>query len=490
MTQGRVSPAAVARRSAQMAWLVAAAVGVLVGEASAGVQEAVEAVIRGSVLKDAKVGWSVREGNGEWSAGRRSSQGRVPASNMKLVTTAAALLTLGPDFVFRTELRVDGKSLIIRGDGDPAFGDPRLLKKLEMDPDDLLDRWVGVVKKEGIERVERLLVDDRVFDRQFVHPSWPKDQLHRWYCAPVGGINFNDNCLDVYAEPRSSGRPPRVWTSPSDPAVELTNRAVSGDDNAFWATRKEGTNRIELRGEVDRRLESPVHVTIHDPPMFFAETFRKRLAKQGVDVGDVRRVAADAPRSPGRLLAVVRSPLPTVVTRCNRHSQNLFAEALLKRMGHEMTGEAGSWSNGATAVKKAVGELLGAVPGTLEVADGSGLSRNNRVSPLTVTRLLTAMRSRSKTHTLFRRSLATPGEGTLQRRLTRAGLRATLRAKTGSLNGVRCLSGYLFTERKSVAFSVMVNELRGAPSKANEAIDRIVQAIDRHRFAPSTRAGG
>ncbi len=408
----------------------------------------------------------------------------IPASNMKLITSAAALDLLGPDFVFKTRLLHDGRNLILRGDGDPAFGDPNLLAELDMTVENLLQTWVRVVGKAGIKRLERLIIDDRVFDRQWTHESWEPGDLHKWYAAEVAGLNVNDNCLDIYATPTGRGEAPRFRFMPIDPPVRITNLAKSGDRNRFWADRKPGTNDITLYGEVKHRFIEPIHVTVHDPPMLLGHLLRDRLLATGVQVGEVERPEDQRPRPAGQVLAVVQSPLPTVITRCNRSSQNLFAEALIKRIGHAVTGQPGSWSNGAAAVRLFLSRRIGPEAAHVAVSDGSGLSRDNRVTPRTIVAVLTEMYGDQQLGPIYIRSLATPGEGTLARRFRRVNLDGQLFAKTGRIQGVAAMSGYILHDGGGAAFSIIINNYNGPGHQAKDLIDRVVGLIDDHLDIP------
>ncbi len=219
------------------------------------------------------------------------------------------------------------------------------------------------------------------------------------------------------------------------------------------------------------------------------------LARQGIKVGKTSgresalssvRLIEQAETYEGRTVAVVSTHMPDVLDRCNGDSHNLYAEALIKRVGHEVTGEPGSWTNGSSVVRMTLtqsGRLGPKYAASTVVADGSGLSRENRVSPATFTRWLDEMQRDKKIGDLFLNSLASVDKrGSIRRRFQDAKLSCDLSAKTGTIDGVRCLSGYL-TEPVSghrVAFSIMVNDIR--ESEALEALqfhEHVVVAIDR-----------
>lgn len=404
----------------------------------------------------------------------------VPASNMKLVTTAAALGILGRDFVYTTELRLTPEGdLVIRGSGDPAFGDPVILDGLGSDVNQFVGTWVEAVRKTGAKKIPRLLVDDRVFDRQFVHPAWPANQLHKWYCAQVSGIAFNDNCLSLYATPGKAGATPAITFDPAKAPAQIDNVAVSGKTNGLWASRKPDTNIFILRGSVQRSLTEPIDVTVHDPPMFFAGTLANRLRSAGIEVLAVERIAPQEAADNGRVIAVVNTPLTVVITRCNRNSQNLFAESLLKRIGHQITGQPGSWATGTAAVRVFLAKVLGISAADVVIEDGSGLSRGNRISPRAFVKLLGHMQSNPATAETYLASLAEPGEaGTLKKRFADLKLRGKVHAKTGYILGVNCLTGYLIEPDRTIAFSILTNDSKKSQWEIQQLIDKIIATTD------------
>ncbi|MDX1565790.1 MAG: D-alanyl-D-alanine carboxypeptidase/D-alanyl-D-alanine-endopeptidase, partial [Phycisphaeraceae bacterium] len=492
----------------------------------------------------------------------------IPASNMKLITSAAALSTLGKDFAFTTRLLQYGSELMIVGDGDPAFGDPVLLAERNMDTDDPVDRWAEAVLAAGLGRVDRLVVNDRVFDHtERVHKHWPDDQLDKWYCAQVAAINYNNNCIDLFAEPTSAGQPPRIDTLPSLAPVILDNRVKTGKSNAFWAARAKGTNRIVLRGTVRTSLPARIQVTVDDPAMFFGKLLQRRIeARKKSDgtprlrVDQVVRIGTGetAPGAKGRLLIEHRTPIEKILLRCNRDSQNLFAESMIRRLGHQITSQPGTWSNGSAAVRMFLSRVLKADAATVVVDDGSGLSRHNRVSAAALVRVLRHMHGSKKLSGIYLDSLASPAlkRGTLRRRFrsgidiskllggryllvkTSTGnvrqrpttnskvvatcarheavriigsqgnwfqiqpldskktggwmhrniltdeyfLRGSIRAKSGYINGVVALSGYLSRGRRTIAFSMILNDYKRSASSGKRLIDQTLLWLDKHLF--------
>lgn len=429
-------------------------------------QNQVEILRAHANIGDSRVGIFVQDvETGEVLVELNASDPFIPASNQKLLTTGTSLAVLGPDFWFQTELRRSGSILTLVGSGDPALADPDLLAEMQIGVEDLLSTWIDAILQSGDEPITDIVVDARVFDREFVHPSWPKDQLNRWYSAEVSGLNFYTNVISFFLQKERTGAPPRIILEPATPWLKVVNRAkaVSRGQNTVWVARPATSNDMTVFGDLRQTLSSPIRVSIHDAPDYLGRLLATRMEYAGLDKPSVR-VATETEEVPeGELIAVVRTPISTVVNRCNEESHNLYAEALLKRMGHEVTGRPGSFSNGAAVIRMAMQDILGpADTAPTIIADGSGLSRNNRVSPRAVGRWLRALSQQSDISDAFIDSLPVAGlEGTLLNRFQDDDLTSTVRAKSGYIRGVSCLSGYLIdadSDRK-VAFSILVNDI-------------------------------
>lgn len=484
-------------------WMLGLLLLVMVGGAHAvDVERGINGLIRAAGLGDTAVGvYVVDLDDGQVLASIDADEPMIPASNMKLLTTAAAMDLLGAEFVFRTELGLlapgdmdpsgqtdatdpgsDKPSLLIRGDGDPAFGDPVLLEQHGLVIDDLLNQWLDAIVATGVKQFDAIYLDDRVFDRRFIHPTWPADDLNDPWCAQVAGINFYRNTLDVTPIPTRSGEAPRIELFPASPFLQTSNLATSGKKDSFWTQRNPGTNVLTFRGSVKHRPGSPWRVTLHDPPTYFGQLLKHKLADRGVRVGDVRRVSDDAAVPDGvELLHVVQTTLPLVITRTNQDSQNMFSEALFKRIGRSVTGGPGSWESGSAAMRIFLREAIGPQASVARVADGSGLSRENRVTARMLVDLLKRMHANPDTAEPFRESLAFGGNDadgqyhgggrywTPRRRFDDLPPDHWVFGKSGYIRGVSTLSGYLIVPRPEgsqrtdphvIAFSFLFNNYK------------------------------
>lgn len=478
--------------------VIIALVGALAVSASArDLQEQVRELMRRTPIEGATVAVSIWDVDSRIPLVSINEQERMtPASNMKLLTSGAALHVLGPTHEFRTALLRDGNRLIVRGDGDPAFADPDLLALMSVDGaagidfEAFLRFWIDAVRRSDLERVDELVVDDRVFDRELLHPEWPTDQLNRDYCAEVAGLNFHRNVVFFYPRPSSGSRPLINDYTPKLPTITVLNQATCrtgrGESSTAWASRLPGTNEITLRGNVRFAYRAPLEVTIHDPPQLFADRLAAGLRRAGIDVGTAR-LAEDGEELDGaRVGPVVTSPIATILTRCNRDSVNLYGEALLKRLGHEITGRPGSWTNGGAALRQIVHQRLGnpEYTGRLTVSDGSGLSRGNTVTAEMLAAWLVSLNNDARLGPVFVDSLARPGEpGTLRKRFLNVDLGdAVVQAKSGYIDFVSCLSGYVTgPDGERRAFSILANDLRigGTVGRAKRLQEQIVAAIAR-----------
>lgn len=501
--------------------------------ALAGLADDVRAAIRNAGLGDARISVSVRECDSDMLlVSVEGGRAMIPASNMKVLSSGAALHVLGPDFFFRTTFIHDGERFWVVGDGDPAFGDPALLELMSvrdetgatrqgMDVEELLALWVNAARAAGIERVDELVVDDRIFAREFVHPTWPVEQLNTRSFAEVAGLNFHTNVL--HFRPRTTGqqRPDVSDMRPRAPWVQVVNKATvktgPKDRQTVWLTRSPDTNTFTVFGNLKYTPSEPVPVTLHDPPDFFGRLLADRLGEAGVVVPTTRLANAADPTAEGRVIGpIVQTPIATVVTRCNTDSQNLYAEALLKRTAQALTGQPGSWLTGAGAIRHVVQERVGdELSAGLVVADGSGLSRENRVTADLVTAWLDSFHrdataaarvgatreeiahaaTRRRIGELFIESLAIGGEtGTVRSRFNGInGQGVRVQCKTGYINGVSCLSGYVSaSDGRRRSFSILCNGLIRADSvsKAKKLQEAIVQLVAEDLMVMSPVLGG
>jgi D-alanyl-D-alanine carboxypeptidase/D-alanyl-D-alanine-endopeptidase (penicillin-binding protein 4) len=415
-----------------------------------------------SVSKDTRVGLAVAEvGSGAVWFAHQADTPLEPASVQKLLVTAAALERFGPSFQFQTRVYLAGDELWVVGAGDPGLGDERIAERHGWTLDYFLDEWAAALRTRGVTALGKVVLDDTVFDDEVRHPDWPDSQTDRWYEAPVGGLNLNDNCLDVTVIVRGNQVEARLQPDLS-PGL-LQNALKRGKKQRPVLKRPAGSDVFRLSGTVATggALDP---VAVHQPTVFFAHALQCALERRGIAVrGDVvRRHLSDADLSNAALLATHTTDLADVLWRCNTFSQNLFAECLLKSLGAyepdgRRNGAEGSFAAGHEVVRATL-RALGVDLHSAVLRDGSGLSHQNRVSADLLVQVLLRMERHPQAE-LFMRSLAQAGEpGSMQRRYGDPLLRGRLRGKTGTLAGVHTLAGYITRPEGTVlAFALLIN---------------------------------
>jgi D-alanyl-D-alanine carboxypeptidase/D-alanyl-D-alanine-endopeptidase (penicillin-binding protein 4) len=412
---------------------------------------------------------------------------RVLASNTKLFTTAAALDAFGPDYLFETRFMMRGTAPggVLAGDlGVVGGGDPQISgRAYGGDSFAVFRGWARQLLARGIRQVAGdLYLDHGLFEPLTVHPDWPRGQLAGWYEAPVSALSFNDNCVLVRVWPGRKGSAVRVETVPPVPIFHISSTARTTSarrHNHINVFRLE--DRLLVSGTINQKA-GPLEtwVTVPDPVRYFGTALVTAFAGEGVEVRGQLRPVTRLPGPVWETVAVYHSDLLDAIRIANKHSQNFYAESLLKLLGVRRCGE-GSWRAGV----RAVGDFLaglGVPRGSFTQVDGSGMSRQDRFTPHQVTQLLYHMYHHRWAHE-FVQSLPSSGEpdGSLHRRLLSPPYYGNVYAKTGTIEGVSALSGYArAVSGKIYAFSILLNRTRHGPWSARQAQDRLVTALVDH----------
>ncbi|MEM1108789.1 MAG: D-alanyl-D-alanine carboxypeptidase/D-alanyl-D-alanine-endopeptidase [Planctomycetota bacterium] len=423
-------------------------------------------------------------------ANRRANDGFIPASNMKLLTSAVALDTYGPQAVLTTTLAIAGDDLVVIGTGDPAFGDPELAKRDGRTAMSVLDDWAAALREAGVVRVRGdVVVIDTVFDDELFHPTWSERNRRQWYGAPVAGVSFNNNCVDFTFAPTTPGNAAMLQTLPAAGGftIDGTAETVGKDGKHAPVLDKRGEPDADgrtvylVRGKV-RQQAGPFSKPVDDPRRFLGETLKAHLAIHGITVeGNIRLdtyVRPDVAQQ-ARVMATYQTVMTDILGRVNQDSQNMMAEALAKLNGWAYDlrqgniRDRGSWT-GHYGAAIAFLKDLGIDSTAVIAADGSGLSRDNRVSAAVLAQLLDHMLREHEHSEHYLDSLAVSGvRGSLERRLKN--LTGRVYAKTGTINGVSSLSGYVFAENGRIAaFSILHN---GSGPSFRRQQDRAVRAL-------------
>jgi D-alanyl-D-alanine carboxypeptidase/D-alanyl-D-alanine-endopeptidase (penicillin-binding protein 4) len=422
----------------------------------------------------------------------------LPASNQKIPTTAAALLSLGRDFRFDTVLCHRGRITDGTVEGDLVVfgnGDPTLYTRFHDDPRDVFRAWADDLKAQGITRVTGDVIgDDNAFDDEHLGYGWTKDNLPNWYAAEVGALQLNENYVDFTITPPDTidgevtieGNLPSAYYSVVD-EIEV----VTLGRNSVELGRPEGSNEITLRGMVvvgDDSFERSPSIT--NPTLFFVTVLTEVLEEEGitveggpVDCDDIEGWDHASTEFP-RLAAHQSPPLSEVLKTLMKRSQNLYAETMVRLMGWRTTG-LGSFEAGRDEVERRLASL-GVAPGTYAYLDGSGLTRYNWISPRQIADILRGMR-RHGLWEVWRDTFPIAGvDGTIRNRMKETPAEGNVRAKTGTISNVRALSGYVTTaDGEELVFSMIVNGYL-LPTRAAENIqdDVLVMLASFDRTVP------
>ena len=419
---------------------------------------------------------------GEQVMAARADEPFMPASNQKLLTSIFALERLGPDFRFATGAFMLDGNVVISGEFDPTLGDPIIAAKAGRDIYAELDQWAAAVRENsaptGAPAAARAVRDVLVVSPPnwpARHPDWPAAQHDQWYAAPVGTLNFNDNCMDVAFAGAGSQLTPVL--SPAGRFFRIDNRLMIGPGKRnLWSLRGLGDEHtFVLSGTAGRASEGAISVAVDNPDLLLGRTLADRLERAGVKVaGRVRRVLPDeVDWARAKPVAATHTPLFVALHRANKRSLNMVAECLLLRAGD------GTWPGSAEMMARTLTEKFRLPPGSVSPADGSGLSRRNHVTPAAMARLLAGAARADYAMVLFRSMPVAGVDGTLSRRFGRSPCRGRVLAKTGYIAGVSALSGYVLDDQMRIryAFSVLGNRLRGGTDPTKDLQETICEML-------------
>jgi serine-type D-Ala-D-Ala carboxypeptidase/endopeptidase (penicillin-binding protein 4) len=414
----------------------------------------------------------------------------VPASNMKLLTAVAAIETLGLDYRFRTVVAAEGDirngtlegDLLILGSGDPTFG-ARIsswdIERLDRgDPLAPLRAWAEQLKHQGLQRIKGDVVGDTsVFGENGLGRGWAWDDLAWGYAAPITGLPFNENVVVVHLDEGEVGGTPRVRVEPADAPIRVVSLLRPLQDPVEEPIRalRASPETTVLFGRRNRVGPSTMTLSV-DSPAYFARMFKETLERSGIKVeGQARIRSSRSGESPElKELVVYESPdLRWVIRVLLKVSQNLYAETLVKAMSPAVSAK--TTEEGVRHLEQLL-ERIGMPREGYVIADGSGLSRYNLLTPNTLVKLLKYAYGRPYRED-FVASLPVGGmDGTLRYRMAGWTASSRAQAKTGSLTNVRALSGYIRrSDGEILAFSLMINHFRSEPGlRVENFLDRIV----------------
>lgn len=415
----------------------------------------------------------------------------IPASNIKLFTSAVALLKLGPEFKYKTYLYTDGEikngilygNIFVRGSGDPTISG----RFTNGDITKTFRDWADSLLKLGIREVQgNIIGDDNYFDDQYMGTGWAWDDETYWYSAHISALSFNDNCVDLEILPgRRIGDPAIIRVNPNTSYVQIKNQLITAhpdSSNKIDFFRLPGTNIINIFGRISLRSNPRREsISVHNPTLYTVTVLKEVFESKGIkitgSVADIDDTFLNPDYEKMKVLASYESPpLSEIIKVINKRSQNFYAEQVFRTLGKIFGGE-GSTQKSVEVMKSTLAQI-GIPPDLISIYDGSGLSRLNLITPFQVLTLLNYM-YRHEYFTFFYESLPIAGvDGTLETRMRRTKAQGNVRAKTGYVQYARALSGYVKTkDGEMLSFSMITNNYLIPTSTANMIQDIVCQRL-------------
>ncbi len=407
----------------------------------------------------------------------------TPASNNKLYTASAALHYLSPQFKFQTSVWINitykdsthVPRLVLEGGGDPDLYLPEL---------DLIAKKIS----QNIQSIDTLFIDNTLFDDVHFGPGWMWDDGSDWYFAHINAMTFNDNCVDILVVPGAIGEKPIVSLNPDTKYVIINNEAVTVEDTIDFKELKierrwwENSNIIEISGELMKAAGAEIYYRNVENPALFTGTVLAGILNQLNT--KVKTVVVEGRKSSTMIPIYTHYSKPFSNSLINflKTTDNLSGELYVKMIGHTVTGQQGNWDSGMLAIKTFLNDKVKIDTTKMKMVDGSGLSRYNLTSPDQLTKLLKYVYSDFYYNSEFIAALPSIGdEGTLKDRMQLIEDKNSIRAKTGSLAGISCLSGYAFTKSgEPLVFSIMMNGYIGDHDPYRQLQDDICEILSEY----------
>ena len=477
----------------------------------------VKALLGASKLDPRCVGYSIIDLDNSAVLAKYNEQlALIPASNAKVLTTGAALITLGADFNFETRLvctTVNGHTtLTLVGSGDPALFDAQMIRSDGSHGNwttvgAASDAWTSALIGAGIRSVDEFVVDARIFDEESIPQGdlkWKTNSDAGTYAVGVWGLNIAANAAIVTPTWTPGARPSLASVEPPFPLAVSKNDATcqSKQKESFGIGYEKAANALTFYGNLTKR-GGTFAVAIHNPLPLTAAMFAQEFTKRGVAVQRWRVAGSADPVALGAtVLPVLTTPIATVLRGANTESKNIYAEGLAKRMGAARanglrgaigpTSRPGSLDLGMAALSAAIdGRLAPRSSESISLIDASGLSDKNRVNADVTARWIAAIARDGALMRSYIGSFARPGEqGTLKNRFKDARFqKVAVYGKSGYINGVSCLSGIVIAtdSGQSIVYSILCNGLTGNVAQAKALHESIVNRIAKELESRSAR---
>ncbi len=390
-----------------------------------------------------------------------------PASNMKLYTSALALDQFGPKYQFSTDVLRDGVlspdgvvhgNLVLRGDGDPGLSG----RFFQGGPSAAMELLAQLVAGAGVKRVAGgIVADATAFDDHRIPEGWQKRYLGLAYAARISALSLNENLAWVVVRPGVTSKYPAEVTLEPAADVRIDNkvRTVAGSRGARVSAHMTANGAVQVSGWIGTKAsEHRYSLVVEDPAALCAAAFRKALVARGVTVDGTVKFDR-TPLAAIKLASLPSPPLARLLSIMNRESVNHFAELLFRDAGRTAArSQVGSAETGNKLLQQFMTVKVGAAPGAVFAADGSGLSVLDRVTPRSLVQLL-GYAHRAPWSDAFHASLPVAGESELlRRRMKSTPAQGNLHAKTGTTNSIISLGGYVTArDGELLAFAFIYN---------------------------------
>lgn len=457
-------------------------------------QKDINALLNQKYLENSVWGISIQSiQNGENLFSLNTKRNFIPASNRKILTSIFDLVKLGPDFQYRTYAYLQGiqkdsvffGNLIVRGMGDPTLSG----RFNENRPTEVFEAWADSLKKRGIKIIRgRIVGDDNFFGDDVLGSFWEWDGESNWYSAQLSGLSFNDNCVDWTVIPSKTKDTVAIKLSPNTKYLHINNRLHSvvsqAAANGAQITRRRATNIVDATGNVFREVGAQSgNVTMENPTLFTVTVLNEVLQSRGIqsdsgvaDIDSLYGFSYSNKDSNLVILGTYKSPkLAEMLKIINKKSQNFYAEQIWRTVAALDSNGTGEH---AIEMEKKFLQEIGLRPDKMSLCDGSGYARGNLVSPNDIVLILKWIRQH-KYWTVFKESLPVAGEdGTLKNRMKEGHAFQNAIAKTGYLDNVKSISGYVRTiDKEPVVFSIICNNFTADRYEVEKVQDQIIELI-------------
>ncbi|MGK7939897.1 MAG: D-alanyl-D-alanine carboxypeptidase/D-alanyl-D-alanine-endopeptidase [Crocosphaera sp.] len=393
----------------------------------------------------------------------------IPASNVKLLTTAAALIKYGSKYQIKTPIYAQGLSpnltvLKVVGQGDPTLTSQQL------------ETLAKQLKSQGIQRINNLIVEDNSLENQVINPTWEWEDIQFYYAPAVNRLILNENAVILTLIPENIGEKLQLKWSDIIAAKQwkINNQTITNrEDTPYTVSINRNFEKplLTITGSLAINSDPDIFgMTVVNPGKYFLDSLQFYLEQEGIKV--IKSEVIHGNRRMNDLVKITEiksNSLQDIITKTNQESNNLYAESLLNLFSRENP------ENSKIQQLKETLTNLGLDSNLYHLKDGSGLSRHNLVTPETLVNLLILMTQTSEAN-IYRNSLTVGGvNGTLKNRFKDTIIEGKIQGKTGTLSGSSSLSGYVNPPNYTpLAFSIIVNQSDLPPSQLRRFIDEIV----------------